>query len=183
MIEKQKKLDGKVYVSTVLFANDSKVLHDRINIEKIEPLTDRDYCVGGGTALIDAIGGAIHHIGNVHKYARPEDVPEHTLFVITTDGMENASHRYSADEVRRKIRRQEEKYGWEFLFLAANIDAAETARRIGIRRERGANCRYEKDGTGKLYECMSEVVSSVRCSAPIAPDWKKTLDCEENGDE
>ena len=183
MIEKQKKLDGKVYVSTVLFANDSKVLHDRINIEKIEPLTDRDYCVGGGTALIDAIGGAIHHIGNVHKYARPEDVPEHTLFVITTDGMENASHRYSADEVRRKIRRQEEKYGWEFLFLAANIDAAETARRIGIRRERSANYRYDKDGTGKLYECMSEVVSSVRCSAPIAPDWKKTLDCEENGDE
>ena len=183
MIEKQKKLDGKVYVSTVLFANDSKVLHDRINIEKIEPPTDRDYCVGGGTALIDAIGGAIHHIGNVHKYARPEDVPEHTLFVITTDGMENASHRYSADEVRRKIRRQEEKYGWEFLFLAANIDAAETARRIGIRRERSANYRYDKDGTGKLYECMSEVVSSVRCSAPIAPDWKKTLDCEENGDE
>ena len=183
MIEKQKKLDGKVYVSTVLFANDSKVLHDRINIEKIEPLTERDYCVGGGTALIDAIGGAIHHIGNVHKYARPEDVPEHTLFVITTDGMENASHRYSADEVRRKIRRQEEKYGWEFLFLAANIDAAETARRIGIRRERSANYRYDKDGTGKLYECMSEVVTSVRCSAPIAPDWKKKLDCEENGDE
>ena len=183
MIEKQKKLDGKVYVSTVLFANDSKVLHDRINIEKIETLTDRDYCVGGGTALIDAIGGAIHHIGNVHKYARPEDVPEHTLFVITTDGMENASHRYSADEVRRKIRRQEEKYGWEFLFLAANIDAAETARRIGIRRERSANYRYDKDGTGKLYECMSEVVSSVRCSARIAPDWKETLDCEENGDE
>ena len=183
MIEKQKKLDGKVYVSTVLFANDSKVLHDRINIEKIEALTDRDYCVGGGTALIDAIGGAIHHIGNVHKYARPEDVPEHTLFVITTDGMENASHRYSADEVRRKIRRQEEKYGWEFLFLAANIDAAETARRIGIRRERSANYRYDKDGTGKLYECMSEVVTSVRCSAPIAPDWKKKLDCEENGDE
>ena len=183
MIEKQKKLDGKVYVSTVLFANDSKVLHDRINIEMIEPLTERDYCVGGGTALIDAIGGAIHHIGNVHKYARPEDVPEHTLFVITTDGMENASHRYSADEVRRKIRRQEEKYGWEFLFLAANIDAAETARRIGIRRERSANYRYDKDGTGKLYECMSEVVTSVRCSAPIAPDWKKKLDCEENGDE
>ena len=183
MIEKQKMLEGKVYVSTVLFANDSKVLHDRISIEKIEPLTDRDYCVGGGTALIDAIGGAIHHIGNVHKYARPEDVPEHTLFVITTDGMENASHRYSADEVRRKIRRQEEKYGWEFLFLAANIDAAETARRIGIRRERSANYRYDKGGTGKLYECMSEIVASVRCSAPIAPDWKKKLDCEENEDE
>lgn len=180
MIEKQKKLYGTVYVSTVLFANDSKVLHDRMDISKIEPMTDRDYFVGGGTALIDAIGGAIHHIGNVHKYARPEDVPEHTLFVITTDGMENASHNYSADEVRRMIRKEEEKYGWEFLFLAANIDAAETAERIGIRRERSANYRYDKGGTGKLYETMSEVVCSVRCSAPIADNWKDNLDCEEN---
>jgi len=180
MIEKQKELDGKVYVSTLLFSNESTVLHDRRDISKVEPMTGDDYYVGGGTALIDAIGGAIHHIGNVHKYARPEDVPEHTLFVITTDGMENASHRYRADEVRRMIRRQEEKYGWEFLFLAANIDAAETAERIGIRRERSANYRYDKGGTGKLYETMSEVVCSVRCSAPIADNWKDALDCDEN---
>lgn len=180
MIEKQKKLDGKVYVSTVLFSNDSKVLHDRQDINKIEPLTEKDYSVGGGTALIDAIGRAIHHIGNVHKYARPEDVPEHTLFVITTDGMENASRQYSADEVRRMIRKEEEKYGWEFIFLAANIDAAETAERIGIRRERSANYRNDKAGTKKLYACMSEVVCSVRQNAPLKGDWKKGLDCEEN---
>ena len=183
MVEKQKLLEGEALVSTVLFDHESMVICDRMPLSKVPEMTEEEYFVRGCTALLDAVGGAIHHIGNVHKYAREEDRPEKTVFVITTDGMENASHRYSADEVRRKIRRQEEKYGWEFLFLAANIDAAETARRIGIRRERSANYRYDKDGTGKLYECMSEVVSSVRCSAPIAPDWKKTLDCEENGDE
>ena len=183
MLEKQKALEGEALVSTVLFDHESTVICDRMPIAEVPEMTEEEYFVRGCTALLDAVGGAIHHIGNVHKYAREEGRPEKTVFVITTDGMENASHRYSADEVRRKIRRQEEKYGWEFLFLAANIDAAETARRIGIRRERSANYRYDKDGTGKLYECMSEVVSSVRCSAPIAPDWKKTLDCEENGDE
>lgn len=180
MIEKQKKLDGTVFVSTVLFSNDSTLLHDRADIRSIEPMTEHDYSVGGGTALIDAIGGAIHHVGNIHKYARAEDVPEHTLFIITTDGMENASRRYTAEEVRRMIRRQEEKYGWEFLFLAANIDAAETAAHIGIRRDRSANYRYNKGGTEKLYETMNEVVRSVRCSAPIAAGWKAGLDCEDN---
>ena len=181
MIEKQQKPDGTAYVSTVLFSNDSTVLHDRVDIRRVEPLTDHDYEVGGCTALIDAIGGAIHHIGSVHKYARPEDVPEHTLFVITTDGMENASHRYTADEVRRMIRRQEEKYGWEFLFLAANIDAAETAERIGIRRERSANYRSDSAGTGRLYWGINEVVCSIRRDAPLADNWRDTLDCDDNG--
>lgn len=145
-IEKQKKQDGKVYVSTVLFDNNSEVIHDRVDIDEIRPMTENEYQVGGCTALLDAIGGSIHHIGNIHKYARPEDVPEHTVFVITTDGMENASHRYSSQEIKSKIKRQTEKYGWEFIFLAANIDAVETAESIGIRRERAANYRQTKEG-------------------------------------
>ena len=133
MIEKQKKADGEAIISTVLFDNVSEVIHDRADIRNIQPMTEDDYTVRGCTALLDAIGGAVHHIGNVHKYARAEDVPEHTLFVITTDGMENASRRYDSETVKKMIERQKEKYGWEFLFLGANIDAVETARSVGIR--------------------------------------------------
>lgn len=115
MIEKQKKENGEALISTVLFDNVSEVIHDRVPVQKVDPMTDRDYSVRGCTALLDAIGGAIHHIGNVHKYARNEDVPEHTLFVITTDGMENASRRYDSETVKKMIERQKEKYGWEFL--------------------------------------------------------------------
>ncbi len=161
-IEKQKEQDGKVYVSTVLFDNESKVIHDRIDINEIKRMTRRDYQVRGCTALLDAIGGAIHHIGNIHKYARPEDVPEHTIFIITTDGMENASHRYSSDKVKEMIKRQTEKYGWEFIFLAANIDAVETAENIGIRKERAANYRQTKEGVYRSYCAMSEAISTVR---------------------
>ena len=161
-IEKQKEQDGKVYVSTVLFDNISEVIHDRIDINEIKRMTRRDYQVGGCTALLDAIGGAIHHIGNIHKYARPEDIPEHTIFIITTDGMENASHHYSKDRIKEMIKRQTEKYGWEFIFLAANIDAVETAENIGIRKERAANYRQTKDGVYRSYCAMSEAISTVR---------------------
>ena len=161
-IEKQKEGEGKVYVSTVLFDNTSEVIHDRMDINNINPMTRNDYRVGGCTALMDAIGGAIHHIGNVHKYARAEDVPEHTIFVITTDGMENASCRYSSEEIKKKIKRQTEKYGWEFIFLAANIDAAETAERIGIRKERAGNYRQTSKEVERSYHAMSEAILSVR---------------------
>ncbi len=161
-VKKQKEKDGKVYVSTVFFDNESEVIHDRVDINSIETMKERDYRVGGCTALLDAIGGAIHHIGNIHKYARPEDVPEHTIFVITTDGMENASHRYSSADIKAKIKRQTEKYGWEFIFLAANIDAVETAESIGIRRERAANYRQTKDGIDRSYFVMSEAITAVR---------------------
>ena len=127
MIEKQKKEPGEAFVSTVLFDDQTEVLHDRVELGNVRPITDKEYYVRGCTALLDAVGGAIHHIGNIHKYARSEDVPEHTLFVITTDGMENASRRYSVQRVKEMIQRQKEKYGWEFLFLGANIDAVETA--------------------------------------------------------
>lgn len=158
MIQRQKALEGKVYVSTVLFSDHPTVLHDRVEIQKVQPLTENQYHVGGMTALMDAIGDAIHHIGLVHKYARPEDVPEHTMFVITTDGLENASHRYTADEIRKKIRKQEEKHGWEFLFVAANIDAVETAAQIGISRERAANYTQSGEGTRRAYDAMEYAI-------------------------
>ncbi len=166
-IEKQREQEGTVYVSTVLFDNVCDVLHDRVEIQNIKEMTREQYWVRGCTALYDAIGGAIHHIGNVHKYARPEDVPEHTIFVITTDGMENASRRYSGREIKEKIKRQTEKYGWEFIFLAANIDAAETAESIGIRRERAANYCQTPKGIAQSYDAITRVISDVRCnSAP-----------------
>ena len=174
-VEKQKAQEGQVYVSTVFFDNESEVIHDRVDIREIEPMTRKDYCVGGCTALLDAIGGAIHHIGNIHKYARPEDVPEHTIFVITTDGMENASHRYSSSEIKAKIKRQTEKYGWEFIFLAANIDAAEAAEHIGIRRERAANYRQTAEGVTKSYYAMSEAITGIRCGCADKIDLEEYL--------
>ena len=176
MIEKQKRAEGDALVSTVLFDNFSEVIHDRVNIADIRPLTENEYSVRGCTALIDARGGAIHHIGNVHKYARPEDVPEHTLFVITTDGMENASRRYTLGEVKSMIERQKEKYGWEFLFLGANIDAIATAQGFGIGADRAVNYHSDGAGTQLNYEVLSDAISAVRCSAPLSSGWKTRID-------
>ena len=176
MIEKQKKENGEALISTVLFDNVSEVIHDRVPVQKVEPMTDNDYSVRGCTALLDAIGGAIHHIGNVHKYARNEDVPEHTLFVITTDGMENASRRYDSEKVKKMIERQKEKHGWEFLFLGANIDAVETAKHFGIGADRAVNYHSDHEGTQLNYEVLSEAVSAVRCSVPLGTNWKKRID-------
>lgn len=178
MIKKQKKLEGDCYVSTVLFDNESKVLHDRVKLRDVPEMTDNDYTVGGCTALIDAIGGAIHHIGNIHKYARAEDVPEHTMFVITTDGQENASHRYTSEQVKKMIERQKEKYGWEFLFIGANIDAVETAARYGISRDRAVNYNADGDGTHILYDSVTKAVFNVRSSAPLRADWSKDIDAD-----
>lgn len=176
MIEKQKKQDGLCFVSTVLFDDVSEVLHDRVKLDDIPKMTDKDYTVRGCTALIDAIGGAIHHIGNIHKYARPEDVPEHTMFVITTDGQENASRRYDAETVKKMIERQKEKYGWEFLFIGANIDAVETAARYGIGADRAVNYHCDSRGTQLNYEAMSDAICSVRANAPLTAEWKKKID-------
>ena len=178
MIEKQRKEEGECYVSTVLFDNISEVLHDRVRLSDIKPMTDNEYTVRGCTALIDALGGAIHHIGNVHKYARPEDVPAHTMFIITTDGMENASHKYSGERVKAMIQRQKEKYGWEFLFIGANIDAVETAARYGIDRDRAVNYNADKEGTRVLYESVSRAVCNVRASAPLSADWSADIDAD-----
>ena len=180
LIEKQRKEDGECYVSTVLFDNVSEVLHDRIPLKDVPKMTEADYTVRGCTALIDAIGGAIHHIGNIHKYARPEDVPAHTMFVITTDGLENASHRYSSDEVKKMIEREKEQYGWEFLFIGANIDAVETAKNIGIGRNRAVNYRADKRGTQVLYETVSATIGMQRRAGVINDDWGKKIEDDNN---
>lgn len=176
MIERQKKQEGQAFVSTVLFSDESTVIYDRVDLRKIEPMTDKQYYVGGCTALIDAIGGAIHHIGNVHKYAREEDRPEHTVFVITTDGMENASRRYSAAQVKDMVKRQKEKYGWEFLFLGANIDAVETASRFGIGRDRAVTFLNDSRGQALNYREVSKAVAAVRRSMPLSDDWKDLIE-------
>ena len=174
MIEKQKKLDGKCYVSTVLFDNESEVLHDRIDLADVPKMTDKEYFPRGCTALLDAVGGAIHHIGNIHKYARKEDVPEHTLFCITTDGMENASRKYDLKKVRKMIEAKKE-IGWEFLFIGANIDAVSAAADIGISEDRAVNYTASACGTASVYDAMSAVTSSVRGCVPIERNWKKKV--------
>ena len=176
MIEKQKAEAGEAYISTVLFDNISEVIHDRLTLDATVELTEKEYYVRGCTALLDAVGGAIHHIGNVHKYAREEDRPEKTLFVITTDGMENASRCYSYEKVKAMITRQKEKYGWEFLFLGANIDAAKEAARFGIAPNRAANYHADAVGTEVIYEAVCETVRDFRASRPMTADWKRKID-------
>ena len=179
LISKQKKEDGQALVSTVLFDDRSEVLHDRVPLERIEKMTDSDYFVRGCTALLDAIGGAIHHIGNVHKYAREEDRPEKTLFIITTDGMENASKRYTYDKVRQMVERQKSKYGWEFIFLGANIDALEVAGRFGITEDHAANYHCDEEGTALNYEVLSEAICQVHMGCkPLSAEWKEKIDAD-----
>ena len=176
MIARQRAAEGEALVSTVLFSNESRVIHDRIDLRRVEPLTEGQYVACGCTALLDAIGGAIHHIGNVHKYAREEHRPEHTLFIITTDGMENASRHYSGECVRQMIERQKSRYGWEFLFLGANIDAVETAGRFGIDANRAVNYHSDSKGTALNYEVLHEAICDVRCSRPLGREWKRRID-------
>lgn len=178
LIEKQKSEKGEAVVSTVLFNTESRVLHDRTPLERIGKMTDKDYCPEGCTALLDAVGEAVHHIGNVHKYARPEDVPERTVFIINTDGMENASRKYNISKVKKMISRQQEKYGWEFVFLGANIDAAETAESIGIKRENAVDCCADGYGCAVQYETMSAAVTGVRRGVKLSQsaEWRRGAD-------
>lgn len=176
MIEKQKKEEGQAFVSTVLFDNESEVLHDRVDIQKMTPMTQEQYFVRGCTALLDAVGRAIHHIGNVHKYVREEDRPEKTLFVITTDGMENASREYTYPRLKAMIERQKERYGWEFIFLGANIDAAKEAARFGIDADRAANYHADHEGTAVIYKAVSEAVCELRACRPMTTEWRHDID-------
>ena len=168
LIAKQKKEEGEAYISTVLFDDVCEVLHDRVSLNEIKPMTDKEYFVRGCTALLDAIGGAIKHIGNVHKYAREEDRPEKTLFIITTDGQENSSKQYNYEKIKRMVERQKEKHGWEFLFLGANIDAVAEAGRIGIKANRAANYHCDSEGTAVNYKALSKAVSAMRCCVNIS---------------
>lgn len=176
MIEEQKKKDGKCFVTTVLFDHEILTLHDRLALEKIKKMTEKDYQVRGCTALLDAIGNSINHIGNIHRYARAEDVPENTVFVIITDGLENASREYSSDKVKKMIEEKKKKDGWEFLFIGANIDAVETASHIGISRDRAVNYHADSMGTDVVYATVSNAVSCVRQCAPLQADWSEEID-------
>ena len=187
LIEKQKKEEGEALVSVILFDDRTEVLYDRVPVRRVEPMTDRQYYVRGCTALLDAVGGAVHHIANVHKYAREEDRPEKTLFIITTDGMENASRAYNYREVKEMVEKEQKKYGWEFLFLGANIDSVQVAGRFGIRADRAMNYECDRAGTATNFRALSRTVSAVRqaeseeevdrvvyaCTAPIREDYKK----------
>lgn len=180
MLDRQKKEDGEAIVSTVLFDDRSEVLHDRVSLDKMEHITEQAYYVRGCTALLDAVGGAVKHIATVHRYAREEDRPEKTLFIITTDGMENASRRYDYEKVRDMVERQKEKYGWEFLFLGANIDAIQVAGRFGIQKEYAVNFECDSEGTRLNYDVVSRAVSSVRANACLAEAvpacWKEEIE-------
>lgn len=180
MIKKQQKLNGECYVSTILFDNYSEVLHDRVKLNEIQMMTNDDYTVRGCTALIDAIGGAIHHIANIHKYARKEDVPEHTMFIITTDGQENASHIYNSQKVKQMIEHEKKKYGWEFIFIGANIDAVQAAASFGIERDRAVNYNCDSIGTQLNFEVMSDAICTVRSCSALKSDWAKSINDDYN---
>ena len=183
MLAKQKNEEGRAFVTTVLFDNEYKIIHDRLSVKDVPEMTENDYKPRGSTALIDAIGRTIKHIVNIHKYQRREDVPENTIFVIITDGMENASHIYSSEQVKKMIEHEKEKYGWEFIFLGANIDAVETARQFGIAQDRAVNYKSDSRGTQLNYEVVSDAVSCCRMNAPLSADWsgRITADYKKRG--
>ena len=183
LIKKQKAEEGEAYVSTILFDDKQQVLHNRVDLKNIKPMTRDEYFVRGCTALLDAVGGAIHYIGNAHKYAREEDRPEKTLFIITTDGMENASRKYTYEKVKQMVQKQKEKYGWEFLFLGANIDAIGVAGRFGIDADRAVNYECDSKGTEVNYKALNKAVSQVRESArrrdvKLQADWKAEIEAD-----
>lgn len=178
MLEKQKQEAGEAFVSTVLFDHQTEVIHDRVKLQEVQPMTRKEYYVRGCTALLDAVGGAIHHIANIHKYAREEDRPEKTLFIITTDGLENASRRYSYDRVRQMIEMEKSQYGWEFLFLGANIDAAREAARFGISEDCAVNYHADHRGTEVMYQAMSQAVCGIRAGQPMSTHWRQQVDAD-----
>jgi len=176
LLEKQKTNPGKAYISTILFNTYSEVIHDRLDIHNVPLMSEKDYSAQGCTALLDAIGGAIKHVGNIHKYAREEDRPNNTLFIITTDGMENSSRYYNYENVKNLIEVQKERYGWEFIFLGANIDAIEVASRFGISKERAANYNADSEGTELNFKIMNEEIQNLRMNRNISDDWKNRID-------
>ena len=176
MVEKQKGESGQALVSTVLFDHEIKVLHDRVPLEQVKPLTRKEYFARGRTALLDAVGETIHKLHVIHQYGRPEDVPQRTLVVITTDGMENASRQYSVQQVKPMIQQGQEQFGWEFLFLGANMDVLETAGQMGIPSDRAVQYHSDSESTRLNYEVVCRAVSCVRNSEPLDENWKDPID-------
>ena len=178
LIDRQKEVDGKCYVTTVLFDTRIQRLHDRVDLQQVPEMTRRDYVPGGCTALLDAVGSTIEHIVNIHRYARPADVPENTLFVITTDGLENASQRFTRDQIKKMVETEQEKYGWQFIFLGANIDAFDAGSSMGFRPEHITNFVADGEGLEANYRSVGRAVSAARCSAPISADWKEEAEAD-----
>lgn len=176
LLEKQKKESGEALITTVLFDDEYELLHDRINLRGIRPITDKQYYVRGMTALLDAVGKTISKIGNAQKNTAEDERAENIMFVITTDGMENASREYSFEKVQTMIKHQKDRYGWEFIFLGANIDAVATAEKFGIGSDRAVNYNPDSEGTLLNYEVLSETVSSMRTSRDISRNWKERIE-------
>ena len=175
MLTKQKALSEEAYVTTVLFDNHLQILHDRLPLHNIEPMTEKDYTVRGSTALLDAVGSTIKHIARIHKYAHPDHRPTKTLFVIITDGMENASREYTYDKVKALISHEQEKYGWEFLFLGANIDAVSEGARFGIAPDRAVTYKCDEEGTALNYDVLSDAIGTVRKCGSVHSDWSARI--------
>lgn len=176
MLRRHKEHEGRCYVSTILFDNLTEVVHDREELSQVAEMTGKNYVVRGSTALLDALGDSIRHIGNIHKYARVEDVPENTVFIIITDGMENASHKYTKDQVKAMIEEKKEKSGWEFMFLGANIDAVETAGSFGICPDRAVNYNADSVGTACVYETVSLAVEGIRKNNKLDENWSDKVE-------
>ena len=167
MLEKQKEVDGECLITTVLFDNDYELLHDRIDIKAVSPITAKEYCVGGSTALVDAIGRTIHKIGNAQRHTADDYRAEKVMFVIITDGEENASREYSAAKVKEMIERQKSRYNWEFIFLGSNIDAVETVGRFSINADRAVDYVPDGEGTALNFKMMSETVAGFRTCGTV----------------
>ena len=176
MIDTQKEVDGEALITTILFNHTNKVIHDRIDLKDMSPMTGKDYVTGGSTALLDTIGHAICHIANIHKYLRKEDLPKHTMFIIITDGMENSSRKYDYGMIRQLIEVQKDKHGWEFMFLGANIDAVDVASHMGIGESRAVNFNCDSEGTELNYEVLSDAICVLREHSYISEDWKNRID-------
>ncbi len=176
MLAKQKAVEGECRITTVLFDHDYELLHDRIDIRAVGPITEREYFIGGSTALLDAIGRTIHKIVSAQKHTAEDYRAETVMFVIITDGYENASRRYSAERVRQLIEHETSKYGWEFIFLGANIDAVETAGRFGISADRAQNYHADSDGVELNFRVMSETIATFRTSAAMPPNWSEEIE-------
>ena len=175
LIDKQKKVDGKAFVTTVLFDNQQKTVHDRVDLAEVAPMTEKEYYVGGSTALLDAVGDTVTHIEKIHKYVRPEDVPAHTMVVITTDGMENSSHRWRAADVKKLVEKKKEG-GWEFLFLGANIDAVSEAARFGIDADRAVRYCNDSEGVRKNFSAVGKAMAHLRREACMPASWKEEIE-------
>ncbi len=172
---RQREEGSKTLISTVLFDNEQEVIHDRVNLNYVQPLTSKEYYVRGSTALLDAIGLSIDHIAKIHKYSRPEDRPDKTLFVITTDGMENSSHIYSYSKIKQMIKKEKSQYGWEFIFLGANIDSEAVAESIGINKEYAADFVADSLGNAKAYESINEAITMFKQECRMDASWAKVV--------